>query len=184
MIALLAIAAAFGGEVPSEAGDLALTAQAGFRHVATAGVDWSPANSVGLRAWTGARFDRPAWTPTAGFDARVGALFGRTGLGIRGGAEWLGGLGGGGRAPSADVLAVGFVESSGRSKIYGGGGAMALVMKDFPTVLCLLAEVGGSVPVSDRTSLTARVALPFYQVTGPDLPGVNPSLAAGVRVSL
>ena len=38
--------------------------------------------------------------------------------------------------------------------------------------------------LTERTALTGSVALPFYQLAGPDLGGVNPTVSLGLRVAL
>lgn len=173
-----------GSELAIDRGTTELSVASGYRHVGKMGIDHALADGLSVGGWAGVRFDRPAWTPSAGAQLRWGTTGDRLSVGTRVSGEWLGGTGGGGRMPGADLRALALVESAGRFKVHGGLGWMALLVRDMTAVNCLLSRLGTDISVSDTTALTASVELPLYQITGPNLPGIQPVLSAGARFRL
>lgn len=167
--------AAVVGELGWEGGQLQLSAGTGYRRAAFLALDWGIADGTAVGGFAGMRFDRPAWTPTAGFEVRASGRVDRWNIGARLSAEWLGGLGGGGRLPGADLRLLGVAEVRVLDdlSVHAGTGAMLLAQEMMPEIVCLVARVGLDARVWGALAIGVVLDAPFFQVVGPDLQSLD-----------
>ena len=178
--------AASAAQLPGGAGAIDLSAGTGWRHAAYAGLSWTPVDGVAIGTELSVRHDRPRWTPAAAVQLRVGQASRGWNPGLRLDAEWLGGLGGGGRVPGVDTRGFALVEHRSQRGVdtHFGAGLMTVVTRHVPVITCVVARTGISLPVSARTDLGASVELPLGQLTGPPIPGIIPAVVVGLRMRL
>ncbi|MBX2797133.1 MAG: hypothetical protein KTR31_05680 [Myxococcales bacterium] len=159
-------APAHHAQLPRIAGVTRLQIGAGFRNVGQLEVSHAVSEWLSVGLWASERMDLPAptLTPSAGTTLHLR----RGNWGARLSGEWLGGLGGDGRVPGADVRAVALREGRlGRFWLHGGMGLMWVTSQASPDFWCVVDRLGASYSLSRRASVGLFADVPVIKLAGP-----------------